>query len=92
MTNQLGETGEPVADGFEYNSGRNDHFLDVAEIKEFNRDRGRNDPLRPAGHHAEDIDAVIEVLRSDWLTQGPAGPAVRAGGRRLLRRAATRLP
>jgi len=37
VTNQIGECGEPVPDGFEYNSGRNDHFLDVAEIKEFNR-------------------------------------------------------
>jgi UDP-N-acetylglucosamine 4,6-dehydratase len=37
LTNQIGEHGEPVADGFEYNSGKNDHFLDVAEIKEFNR-------------------------------------------------------
>ena len=37
LTNQIGEKGAPVADGFEYNSGRNDHFLDVAEIREFNR-------------------------------------------------------
>ena len=37
ITNQIGETGEPVPDGFEYNSGRNDHFLDVAGINEFNR-------------------------------------------------------
>ncbi len=37
LTNQIGERGEPVQDGFEYNSGRNDHFLDVAEIREFNR-------------------------------------------------------
>ncbi|MBR0694893.1 UDP-N-acetylglucosamine 4,6-dehydratase (inverting) [Bradyrhizobium lablabi] len=37
LTNQIGEQGEPVADGFEYNSGRNDHFLDVAQIREFNR-------------------------------------------------------
>ena len=37
VTNQIGERGEPVPDGFEYNSGRNDHFLDVAEVKEFNR-------------------------------------------------------
>ncbi|WP_036043402.1 UDP-N-acetylglucosamine 4,6-dehydratase (inverting) [Bradyrhizobium yuanmingense] len=36
LTNQIGEHGEPVSDGFEYNSGRNDHFLDVAEIREFN--------------------------------------------------------
>ncbi|WBL76441.1 UDP-N-acetylglucosamine 4,6-dehydratase (inverting) [Bradyrhizobium xenonodulans] len=37
LTNQIGEHGEPVSDGFEYNSGRNDHFLDVAEIREFNK-------------------------------------------------------
>ena len=37
ITNRLGEHGEPVPDGFEYNSGRNDRFLDIAEIKEFNR-------------------------------------------------------
>jgi UDP-N-acetylglucosamine 4,6-dehydratase len=37
ITNQIGEEGEAVPDGFEYNSGRNDHFLDVAGIKEFNR-------------------------------------------------------
>jgi UDP-N-acetylglucosamine 4,6-dehydratase len=37
LTNQIGEKGEPVGDGFEYNSGRNDHFLDVAGIREFNR-------------------------------------------------------
>jgi UDP-N-acetylglucosamine 4,6-dehydratase/5-epimerase len=37
LTNQIGEKGEPVPDGFEYNSGRNQHFLNVAEIKEFNR-------------------------------------------------------
>jgi UDP-N-acetylglucosamine 4,6-dehydratase len=37
VTNQIGEHGEPVPDGFEYNSGRNDHFLDVPEIREFNR-------------------------------------------------------
>lgn len=37
LTNQIGEHGEPVSDGFEYNSGRNEHFLDVAEIREFNK-------------------------------------------------------
>ena len=35
----------------------------------------------------DDIAAVVAVLRSDWLTQGPADRALRAGGRRLLRRA-----
>lgn len=37
LTNQIGERGEAVPDGFEYNSGRNEHFLDVAEISEFNK-------------------------------------------------------
>jgi UDP-N-acetylglucosamine 4,6-dehydratase len=35
-TNALGETGRPVAEGFEYNSGTNPHFLTVEEIKGFN--------------------------------------------------------
>lgn len=34
--NKLGEEGEPVEQGFEYNSGRNKHFLSVPEILEFN--------------------------------------------------------
>jgi UDP-N-acetylglucosamine 4,6-dehydratase len=34
VTNALGETGEPVGDGFEYNSGSNSHFLSVDEIRE----------------------------------------------------------
>jgi UDP-N-acetylglucosamine 4,6-dehydratase len=37
LTNQIGERGEAVSDGFDYNSGRNDHVLDVAEIREFNK-------------------------------------------------------
>ena len=37
-----------------------------------------------------DIDAVVEVLRSDFLTQGPAGPALRAGGRRDVSARGTR--
>ncbi|MCJ9729125.1 UDP-N-acetylglucosamine 4,6-dehydratase (inverting) [Bradyrhizobium sp. PRIMUS42] len=37
LTNQIGERGEPVPDGFEYNSNRNDHFLDPAEIRDFNK-------------------------------------------------------
>ncbi len=34
--NKLGEEGVPVAEGFEYNSGRNERFLTVQEIIEFN--------------------------------------------------------
>ena len=32
----LGEKGKPVEQGFEYNSGDNDHFLTVDEIRDFN--------------------------------------------------------
>jgi UDP-N-acetylglucosamine 4,6-dehydratase len=35
-SNNLGETSVPVAQGFEYNSGRNERFLSVPEIIEFN--------------------------------------------------------
>jgi UDP-N-acetylglucosamine 4,6-dehydratase/5-epimerase len=38
--NAVGERGEPVPMGFEYNSGNNPHFLDPAEIVEFNRKAG----------------------------------------------------
>jgi UDP-N-acetylglucosamine 4,6-dehydratase len=38
--NRLGETGAPVEQGFEYNSGTNPHFLTVDEIREFNRSAG----------------------------------------------------
>ena len=34
---------------------------------------------------AEDIDAVTEVLRSDLLTQGPAGPRFEQAVAALLR-------
>ena len=32
-----GGTGRPVAQGFEYHSGTNEHFLTVPEINSFNR-------------------------------------------------------
>ena len=35
--NVLGESGRPVTDGFEYNSGTNPQFLSNAEILEYNR-------------------------------------------------------
>jgi UDP-N-acetylglucosamine 4,6-dehydratase len=38
--NRLGEHGRDVEQGFEYNSGRNDRFLSVPEIVEFNRAAG----------------------------------------------------
>lgn len=39
-TNKLGERGIPVGEGFEYHSGRNPHFLKVAEIAELNSAAG----------------------------------------------------
>ena len=38
--NKLGENGARVEQGFEYNSGRNERFLSVPEIVEFNRSAG----------------------------------------------------
>lgn len=35
--NKVGEKGVPVRQGFEYNSGTNPHFLDVAQVAEFNK-------------------------------------------------------
>jgi UDP-N-acetylglucosamine 4,6-dehydratase len=32
--NKMGETGKPVAIGFEYNSGTNPHFLSVEDLRE----------------------------------------------------------
>ena len=39
-TNRLGERGRPVEQGFEYQSGKNPHFLSIAQIAEFNRVAG----------------------------------------------------
>jgi UDP-N-acetylglucosamine 4,6-dehydratase/5-epimerase len=36
LTNKLNETGKPVAQGFEYNSGDNPHFLSVEDIRAVN--------------------------------------------------------
>ena len=38
--NKLGEKGVPAAQGFEYSSGRNAHFLNVSEIAVFNKIAG----------------------------------------------------
>ncbi|MAS10512.1 UDP-N-acetylglucosamine 4,6-dehydratase (inverting) [Salinisphaera sp.] len=39
-TNNLGEHGTPVEQGFEYNSGANEEFLGTAQILEFNKRAG----------------------------------------------------
>ena len=36
--NNLGEEGKPCEAGFEYNSGNNEHFLSIEEIRRFNQD------------------------------------------------------
>lgn len=36
-TNAIGERGNPVAEGFEYSSGTNSHFLTVGELQELDR-------------------------------------------------------
>lgn len=38
--NRLGEKGLPVEQGFEYHSGKNEHFLSLSEILDFNRIAG----------------------------------------------------
>jgi len=40
QVNRLGETGKPVEEGFEYNSGTNPKFLSVEKIKELNHIAG----------------------------------------------------
>lgn len=39
-TNKLGEISSPIEQGFEYNSGLNEHFLTIEEIVEMNRIAG----------------------------------------------------
>jgi UDP-N-acetylglucosamine 4,6-dehydratase len=40
LRNALGEVGQPVGQGFEYNSGRNEHFLTIEEIVAINHTVG----------------------------------------------------
>lgn len=35
--NKLGEVGNPVPEGYEYNSGNNSHFLNIEQIREFDK-------------------------------------------------------
>jgi UDP-N-acetylglucosamine 4,6-dehydratase len=37
VINKLGEVGQPVEQGFEYNSGTNKHFLSIDELREFDK-------------------------------------------------------
>lgn len=39
-TNNIGEHGKPVEQGFAYDSGTNEHFLNIEELVEFNRISG----------------------------------------------------
>jgi UDP-N-acetylglucosamine 4,6-dehydratase len=39
-TDNSGEKGKPVPQGFEYNSGTNPHFMNAQEIRDFHRDAG----------------------------------------------------
>jgi UDP-N-acetylglucosamine 4,6-dehydratase len=36
-TNAMGESGTAVAQGFEYNSGTNEHFLTITELQEYDK-------------------------------------------------------
>ncbi len=58
-----------MPDEFEYNSGTNPWKLTAEEMKEI-----IIESMIPYGKQCideEDIQAVVDVLRSDWLTTGP---------------------
>ena len=103
---QAGRDGRPVEQGFEYNSGRNPHFLSVEEIVEFNRRRGRcmipygRQDITRGRHRGGRRGAALGLAHA-----GAGRPALREGGRRACcgarhavavnsahRRAAPRLP
>ena len=70
--------GRPLEDGFAYTSDTNNEWLSV-------RATAGDAAVIPYGRQSvddDDIAAVVEVLRSDWLTQGPADQPVRGGDRR----------
>ncbi len=64
--NPDGRTGQPLPDGFAYTSDVND-----CGSRRTNSPRWCHDPVRRQSISEEDIAAVAEVLRGDWLTQGP---------------------
>ena len=68
---KTGEASKPVVEDFEYSSGTNPHFLAVAEIRRL-LEAARMIPYGRQWIDEADIQAVVDTLRSDWLTQGPA--------------------
>ena len=69
-TNALGEEGRPVEQGFEYNSGQNERFLTIDEIRTFNR------------LARTDVSFTIEQLESGELDALPDKAARAAAGPR----------
>ena len=74
--------GKSVTAGFAYNSGSNAEFLTVEQLRaliaSYVSAPAAGEPhMIPYGRQEitqDDIDAVIDVLRSDFLTQGPTVP------------------
>ena len=78
-------TGKPLDDGFAYSSDANDEWLDAEALRNLIG-------MIPYGRqHVDegDVEAVAEVLRSDWLTQGPTVERFERG-RRSRRRPSCR--
>ena len=67
-----GEVGKYCDDGFSYNSEQNEHFLTTEELKKL-----IDDPIFKMISYGKqsidqsDIDSIVDVLKGDWLTQGP---------------------
>ena len=73
--------GVKVAHDFTYTSNNNKEWMKISELKSWlveNKDKiGKIPDMIPYGRQEitqDDIDAVEEVLQSDFLTQGPQVP------------------
>ena len=69
-----GEQGRPVAPDFEYASDSNSNWLDTEQLQSRDRVAGCPRGFSVTGRQnidRSDIDAVVAVLESDFLTQGP---------------------
>ena len=86
--------GEPVPDGFAYQSDTNDLWLTrrttCATLLEHVPAERRASLRPPVDRRRATSTPVAAVLRSDWLTTGPGRAHVRAGPRRGRRRAPAR--